>query len=300
MKRVLTIQDISCVGKCSLTAAIPVISAMGIEVCPLPTAILSNHTAFSSFSFLDLTDRIPEICEEWKKQQFHFDAIYTGYLGSIKQIDLVYKILDDFAQNDTLVVVDPCMADNGKLYAGFSKEFSGKMTELCGRADVILPNMTEACFLVNQNYDDFKHTNDSIQNLMAKLLSLGAKQVVLKGVDFSRDKIGVAYGSQKIVENDRNLNDFSNIDLEDYDDLADIADMKIYFHRRYDENFHGTGDLFASVVTGALVLKKELKEAVKTACDFVQASIECTLSNPNYNWYGVDFESALKNLSCKL
>lgn len=293
MKRVLTVQDISCVGKCSLTAAIPVISAMGIEVCPLPTAILSNHTAFSSFSFLDLTDKIPEILNEWKKQGFHFDAIYTGYLGSIKQIDLVHKILDEFAQNDTLVVIDPCMADNGKLYTGFSQDFVQQMAKLCGRANVILPNMTEACFLVNQDYDIFTHTNESITKLMEKLLSLGANHVVLKGVDFSSDKIGVAYYSQKNNNDSRNLIGKSMIENS-------IDDMKIYFHHRYDENFHGTGDLFASVVTGALVLKKELKEAVEIACDFIQESIECTLSNPNYNWYGVEFESALRNLSQKL
>lgn len=293
MKRVLTVQDISCVGKCSLTAAIPVISAMGIEVCPLPTAILSNHTAFSSFSFLDLTDKIPEILNEWKKQGFHFDAIYTGYLGSIKQIDLVHKILDEFAQNDTLVVIDPCMADNGKLYTGFSQDFVQQMAKLCGRANVILPNMTEACFLVNQDYDIFTHTNESITKLMEKLLSLGANHVVLKGVDFSSDKIGVAYYSQKNNNDNRNLIGKSIIENS-------IDDMKIYFHHRYDENFHGTGDLFASVVTGALVLKKELKEAVEIACDFIQESIECTLSNPNYNWYGVEFESALRNLSQKL
>lgn len=293
MKRVLTVQDISCVGKCSLTAAIPVISAMGIEVCPLPTAILSNHTAFSSFSFLDLTDKIPEILNEWKKQGFHFDAIYTGYLGSIKQIDLVHKILDEFAQNDTLVVIDPCMADNGKLYTGFSQDFVQQMAKLCGRANVILPNMTEACFLVNQDYDIFTHTNENITKLMEKLLSLGANHVVLKGVDFSSDKIGVAYYSQKNNNDSRNLIGKSMIENS-------IDDMKIYFHHRYDENFHGTGDLFASVVTGALVLKKELKEAVEIACDFIQESIECTLSNPNYNWYGVEFESALRNLSQKL
>lgn len=293
MKRVLTVQDISCVSKCSLTVAIPVISAMGIEVCPLPTAILSNHTAFSSFSFLDLTDKIPEILNEWKKQGFHFDAIYTGYLGSIKQIDLVHKILDEFAQNDTLVVIDPCMADNGKLYTGFSQDFVKQMAKLCGRANVILPNMTEACFLVNQDYDIFTHTNESITKLMEKLLSLGANHVVLKGVDFSSDKIGVAYYSQKNNNDSRNLIGKSIIENS-------IDDMKIYFHHRYDENFHGTGDLFASVVTGALVLKKELKEAVEIACDFIQESIERTLSNPNYNWYGVEFESALRNLSQKL
>ena len=288
MKRVLTVQDISCVGKCSLTAAIPVISAMGIEVCPLPTAILSNHTAFSSFSFLDLTDKIPEILNEWKKQGFHFDAIYTGYLGSIKQIDFVHKILDEFAQNDTLVVIDPCMADNGKLYTGFSQDFVQQMAKLCGRANVILPNMTEACFLVNQDYDIFTHTNESITKLMAKLLSLGAQPVFLKGVEFSKEKIGVAYCSQKLFNNNFSTNE------------NNMEDMNIYFHHRYDENFHGTGDVFASAVTGALVLKKDIKDAVKIACDFVQESIECTLLNPNYNWYGVDFESALRNLPQKL
>ena len=288
MKRVLTVQDISCVGKCSLTAAIPVISAMGIEVCPLPTAILSNHTAFSSFSFLDLTDKIPEIINEWKKQGFHFDAIYTGYLGSIKQIDLVHKILDEFAQNDTLVVIDPCMADNGKLYTGFSQDFVKQMAKLCGRANVILPNMTEACFLVNQDYDFLVQTNESITKVMAKLLSLGAKQVILKGVEFSKEKIGVAYCSQKLFNNNFSTNE------------NNMEDMNIYFHHRYDENFHGTGDVFASAVTGALVLKKDIKDAVKIACDFVQESIECTLLNPNYNWYGVDFESALRNLPQKL
>ena len=288
MKRVLTVQDISCVGKCSLTAAIPVISAMGIEVCPLPTAILSNHTAFSSFSFLDLTDKIPEILNEWKKQGFHFDAIYTGYLGSIKQIDLVHKILDEFAQNDTLVVIDPCMADNGKLYTGFSQDFVKQMAKLCGRANVILPNMTEACFLVNQDYDFLVQTNESITKVMAKLLSLGAKQVILKGVEFSKEKIGVAYCSQKLFDNNFSTNE------------NNMKNMNIYFHHRYDENFHGTGDVFASAVTGALVLKKDIKDAVKIACDFVQESIECTLLNPNYNWYGVDFESALRNLPQKL
>ena len=288
MKRVLTVQDISCVGKCSLTAAIPVISAMGIEVCPLPTAILSNHTAFSSFSFLDLTDKIPEILNEWKKQGFHFDAIYTGYLGSIKQIDLVHKILDEFAQNDTLVVIDPCMADNGKLYTGFSQDFVQQMAKLCGRANVILPNMTEACFLVNQDYDFLVQTNESITKVMAKLLSLGAQQVILKGVEFSKEKIGVAYCSQKLFNNNFSTNE------------NNMEDMNIYFHHRYDENFHGTGDVFASAVTGALVLKKDIKDAVKIACDFVQESIECTLLNPNYNWYGVDFESALRNLPQKL
>lgn len=271
MKRVLTVQDISCVGKCSLTVALPVISAMGVEVCPLPTAILSTHTAFSSFSFCDLTQNLKEICDEWKKQQIHFDAIYTGYLGSVEQINFVHKILDDFAENDTLVLIDPCMADNGKFYSGFNKDFSNQMAKLCSRANVILPNMTEACFLVNENFDYFQQNQnqEKIQNLTEKLLSLGAKQVILKGIDFSKEKIGIAYCD------------------------SDLQNMSFYFHKKFEQNFHGTGDIFASVVTGGFMKQLKINETVKLAADYVYESIKCTLSHADYNWYGVDFESAV-------
>lgn len=271
MKRVLTVQDISCVGKCSLTVALPVISAMGVEVCPLPTAILSTHTAFSSFSFCDLTQNLKEICDEWKKQQIHFDAIYTGYLGSVEQINFVHKILDDFAENDTLVLIDPCMADNGKFYSGFNKDFSNQMAKLCSRANVILPNMTEACFLVNENFDYFQQNQnqEKIQNLTEKLLSLGTKQVILKGIDFSKEKIGIAYCD------------------------SDLQNMSFYFHKKFEQNFHGTGDIFASVVTGGFMKQLKINETVKLAADYVYESIKCTLSHADYNWYGVDFESAV-------
>lgn len=280
MKRVLTVQDISCVGKCSLTVALPVISAMGVEVCPLPTAILSTHTAFSSFSFCDLTRNLQEICDEWKNQQIHFDAIYTGYLGSLEQINFVHKILDDFAQNDTLVFIDPCMADNGKFYSGFNKDFSDKMANLCSRANVILPNMTEACFLTNENFDDFnKNQNrEKIQKLTEKLLSLGAKQVILKGIDFSKEKIGVAF----------------------CDSDSQIREPAFYFHKKFEQNFHGTGDIFASVITGAFMRRLKIADAVKLAADYVYESIKFTLSHADYNWYGVDFESAIDFLTQNL
>ena len=284
MKRILSVQDISCIGKCSLTVALPVISAMGVECAVIPTAVLSTHTAFDGFTFRDLTSDIKPITVHWKKEGFTFDAIYTGYLGSFEQLRLVSDIIDQFPSK---VCIDPVMGDNGKLYPGFTPEFAFEMAKLCGRADVILPNMTEACLLVNQNYDFLVQTNESITKVMAKLLSLGAKQVILKGVEFSKEKIGVAYCSQKLFDNNFSTNE------------NNMEDMNIYFHHRYDENFHGTG-VFASAVTGALVLKKDIKDAVKIACDFVQESIECTLSNPNYNWYGVDFESALRNLPQKL
>ncbi len=277
MKRVLTVQDISCVGKCSLTVALPVISAMGVEVCPLPTAVLSSHTAFSSFSFCDLTENLSAICDEWKKQQIHFDAVYTGYLGSIQQIDFVNTLLDDFAQNDTLIIIDPCMGDNGRLYTGFTQDYVKKMAGLCSRANVILPNMTEACFLCGEDFQKYQENQklQMIQALMEKLFLLGPKQVVLKGVSFSEEKIGIAY----------------------CDSCSDINKMSIYFHKKIALNFHGTGDIFASVLTGAFMRDMDLKSSVKLAADFVYDSIKSTLTHPDYNWYGVDFERELHKLS---
>ena len=141
MKRIITVQDISCVGKCSLTVALPVISAMGVEACVLPTAVLSTHTAFKGFTFRDLTSDIQPICDHWKAEKIHFDAIYTGYLGSFEQLDLMHKLIADFGGADTLTIVDPCMADNGKLYTGFTQEFAFAMAKLCAKANVIVPNL---------------------------------------------------------------------------------------------------------------------------------------------------------------
>ena len=152
MKRVLSIQDISCVGKCSLTVALPIISAAGIETAILPTAVLSTHTAFKNFTFRDLTDDIQNISDTWKLENVTFDGIYTGYLGSFRQIDLVAKIFDDFNRPGMLRFVDPAMGDNGKLYPGFDEAFARKMGELCGKADIIVPNFTEAAFMLGEKY----------------------------------------------------------------------------------------------------------------------------------------------------
>ena len=148
MKCIITIQDISCVGKCSLTVALPIISAMGVEASVLPTAVLSTHTAFKGFTFRDLTSDIQPICDHWKQEKIHFDAIYTGYLGSFEQLDLMHKLIADFGGGDTLTIVDPCMADNGKLYTGFDEDFPQEMKKLINGADVIMPNLTEAAFLL--------------------------------------------------------------------------------------------------------------------------------------------------------
>ncbi|MCR4631115.1 MAG: pyridoxamine kinase [Treponema sp.] len=269
MKRIITVQDISCLGKCSLTVALPVISAMGVETCVIPTAVLSTHTAFKGFTFRDLTSDIIPISEHWKKEAFHFDAIYTGYLGSFEQLELMKKLFNDFATNDTRIIVDPCMADNGKLYTGFTQDYAFAMAELCSKADVIVPNMTEACCMLGIEYKSSDYNQEYVEDILRRLASLGSKKVVLKGVQFDEKKIGIAM----------------------YDSLSEKTEW--YFHKRMSQNFHGTGDIFASVLTGALVKGFELKEACRLAADFVVESISKTLEHGDYNWYGVDFESAI-------
>ena len=276
MKRILTIQDISCVGKCSLTVALPIISAMGVECCVIPTAVLSNHTAFNGFTFRDLTQDIEPICQQWKKEKISFDAIYTGYLGSFEQIELMFKLIEDFGGKDTITIVDPCMADNGKLYSGFTPDFAKKMAQLCGKAHVIVPNFTEASFLLGLPYKDSGYDKDYVENILKALAETGAKKVVLKGVDFNNGKLGIATYDSK------------------------TQDISWYFHEKMPERFHGTGDIFASVLTGALMRDFPLDKACRLSADFVVQSIKKTLEHGDYNWYGVDFESALPGLIWEL
>lgn len=281
MKRIVTIQDISCVGKCSLTVALPIMSAMGIETAIIPTAVLSTHTMFKGFTFRDLTDDIMPIVEHWQKEKFTFDGIYTGYLGSIRQIDLMKELINRLKGGNTLVVVDPCMADGGRLYPGFDKNFASSMAGLCSYADIILPNLSEASFLLNEEYLEKDYTEDDIKALLKRLASLGSRKVVLKGIVFEsdqptlkgvKDKIGIAY----------------------YD--AEKGTYSWYFHKRISQSFHGTGDIFASVFTGALLNGMTEEESSKLAGDFVRKSIEETLSHPGYNTYGVDFETMMPYL----
>ena len=272
MKRVITVQDISCVGKCSLTVALPVISAMGVEACVLPTAVLSTHTAFKGFTFRDLTADISAITSHWKQEKIGFDAIYTGYLGSFEQIELMHSLIADFGGGSTRVIVDPCMGDNGALYSGFTPDFAKAMAVLCSKADVIVPNLTEASFMLGIPYVASGYTKEYIEDLVLKLAGLGSRRVVLKGVSFDDKKIGiVSYDSQN-------------------------QKISWYFHERMPQSFHGTGDIFASVLTGALVRGFELQDACRLAADFVVEAIRATLSHKDYNWYGVDFESAIPYL----
>lgn len=275
MKKILTIQDISCVGQCSLTVALPIISSMGIECAILPSAVLSTHTGgFSGYTFRDLTEDLPLISNHWQKEKISFDGIYTGYIGSTKQIEYIKNIIDAFKTDNQLVVVDPAMADHGKLYYGFDEAFVDEMKTLCAKADYIVPNITEACFLTGTPYFE-KYTKADIESLLIKLSNLGPKYVVLTGISFEEGLLGAAM----------------------YDSIS--GEFKYYFNKRIPLMFHGTGDIFASSFFGAVINGLNMYEAAKVAVDFTLLAIENTVSDAKEHWYGVHFEKALYYLTNK-
>lgn len=268
-KKILTIQDISCVGQCSLTVALPILSACGMETCILPSAILSTHTAgFKDFTFRDLTDDMPNIQKHWQKENIKFSAIYTGYLGSTEQIVYVKDILSTMGTSDCVRVVDPAMADNGKLYPAFDSEYVEAMKELCGSADILLPNITEACFLADMEYREV-YDETYIKVLLEKLSLLGAKTIVLTGVGYAPQKTGVV-----VYEN---------------------GEMHYYEHDKISKGCHGTGDIYASAFTGALMNDKSMFEAAKIAADYTVKCIINTQGDADH-WYGAKFETALRDL----
>ena len=192
-KRVLAIHDISCIGKCSLTVALPIISASGAECSILPTSVLSTHTGgFENYTFHDLTDEVEPIVNHWKSLNLQVDAIYTGYLGSFRQIELMKMIFDEFRTKNSLICVDPVMGDAGKLYALFDEDFAKGMATLCGKADLIMPNITEASYMTGLPYKESGYDEDYILSMLEALHGLGAEKVVLTGVSFEKDKLGAA------------------------------------------------------------------------------------------------------------
>ncbi len=275
MKRILTVQDISCVGKCSLTVALPILSSMGLETAVLPTAVLSTHTAFKNFTFRDLTGDMLPIARHWRDEGIEFSSVYTGYLGSEEQLGVTETIFDMFKKPGVIIFIDPVMADNGKLYKGFTKEFAGKMAKLCRKADVIVPNLSEAAFMLGEDYTE-SYDRAYIKEKLKKLCGLGAGSAVLTGVSFEDGRLGaVSYSSDGGVYHE-------------------------YFRERLPVNFHGTGDIFASVMLGGLERGLCLGDSLETAVDFCVESIKKTMENPNHNWYGVDFESVIPLLLKKL
>ena len=278
MKRTVSIQDISCFGRCSLTVALPTTSAMGIETAIMPTAILSTHTAgFKNFTFCDLTDEMDKIAKHWEAEGITFDSISTGYLGSDEQINTVLHFFETFGK-DALIFVDPVMADHGKLYPAFGPDFPAKMARLCEKADVIVPNLTEAAFLLGEEFVGEAYDEAYIHALLRRLTArFGCKTAIVTGVIYSSDKQGaVAY-------------------------VADEDKFYEYFGENLPVRFHGTGDVFSSSLCGALTLGMDLTTAIKTAVDFTIGSIRATMGVEDYYWYGVNFEAALPALAeaCK-
>lgn len=273
MKRIVTVQDISCLGKCSLTVALPVISAMGVETAVIPTAVLSTHTMFQGFTFRDLTEDIPAILDHWEKECLQFDAIYTGYLGSLRQLAIVEDLFSRFGSG-CVKIVDPVMADHGKLYAGFTPEFVKAMAKLCGKADLILPNMTEACFMLDLPYTE-TYDRAFVEDVLKKLTGLGAKRAVLTGVSFRAEEVG-----------------FLGYDRE-------TGEYFEYYNQKVPAAYHGTGDIFASVVTGGLARGMNLQNALELAADFTAQCIRVTLDDPKGKAYGVNFEAVLPELMTK-
>ena len=267
--KILTIQDISCVGQCSLTVALPILSACGLEACVLPSAVLSTHTAgFSGFTFRDLTDDMPAIQNHWIKEGIRFQAIYTGYLGSTKQIDYVADIFRTTAADGCLTIVDPAMADNGNLYPAFDMEYVQAMKGLCGEADFVVPNITEACFLTGIEYRT-EYDRAYIDSLLSGLTALGSKNVVLTGVSYAPGKTGVV-----VLEN---------------------GVYAYYEHEKLPNSCHGTGDIYASAFVGALMRGKSAYDAAAIAANYTMACIRCTAKLDNH-WYGAAFEPVLGEL----
>jgi pyridoxine kinase len=262
--RVLAINDVSCVGKCSLTVALPIISACGIECSVLPTAFLSTHTGgFTGYTFRDLTDDIPDILNHWEKLGLKFDYICSGYLGSIQQIDLVSEIKERFLADGGKFIVDPVMGDSGKLYAGFTPDYVEKMRGLCRKADYILPNVTEACYLADMPYP---LSQKNAVEALEKLQKLCKKPIVTG-----------------ILE-DKNI--FVNY-------IDENGKACAYQHENVEGFFHGAGDVFAAAFIGCLSRGKTEKQAIQLSSNFVTASIRRTAKEVEDRRYGLNFEAEI-------
>ncbi len=271
--RILTIQDVSCVGQCSLTVALPIISACGIETCILPSAVLSTHTAgFSGYTFRDLTEDMPAIKAHWEKENIAFDAIYTGYLGSAQQIDYVLDIAASCSREGAKLIVDPAMADNGKLYPGFDAAFVEAMKKLCAKADCLLPNITEACFLTGMEYKT-EYDRAYIDEIIEKLTALGCGNIVLTGISYAPGRTGSV--------------------------VVEKGEYSYYEHELLPNSCHGTGDIYASAFVGALVRGKTTYDAAKIASDYTVECIKATAGEENH-WYGAKFEPVLGKLIAML
>ena len=272
-KRIAAIHDISCFGRCSLTVALPIISSAGIECSVIPTAVLSTHTGgFDAYTYRDLTEDISPVSNHWHRLGLGFDAIYTGFLGSFEQLGLISDFIERFSKKGCITLVDPVMADNGQLYKIFSSDFPKGMQKLCEKADIIVPNITEAVFLLSEAYKEGPYTEEYIKGLLKKLSVFGCKKIVLTGISFDDAQLGAAA----------------------YDcitgDLAFIMETKI------EGFYHGTGDVFGSTLISALTMGCSLNRASEIAVGFTVSAIKRTKEAGTDVRYGVNFEEGLHKL----
>ena len=276
-KRVVSMQDISCFGKCSQTVSLPILSAAGMETVILPTALLSTHTGgLDGYTFLDLKDQLLPIANHWKSLGIEFDAMITGYVGSSEMIGILSDIEELLRNKDTLILSDPAMADNGKLYKGFDEKYAEEMRDFCAKADIVLPNITEACMMTGTEYREGPYTKEFIEGLLKKLAGPHQKLTVLTGVYFNPEELGAA--------------------------LYDVKrDLVIYaFNKRIEGYYHGTGDIFANAFFGAYLALNDPKTALQTAVDFTYEAIRRTYDAKTDIRFGVNFEEGLYGYSRKL
>lgn len=268
-KRILTMQDISCVGQCSMTVALPVLSACGHETCVLPTALLSTHTGgFGTPEIVNFSDSLEKIAAHWQKNGITFDAVLVGYLGSTSAVQTAAQILDTLLSPGGMAIVDPAMGDHGRLYAGFDDAYVREMRGLCQKADVILPNLTEAAILTGQPWEDRMD-----MSYAGKLLDgLSAPRVLLTGVGNERESGFL---------------------------LREAGGCRRYAHGKIPGSFSGTGDLFAAAFTGAWVSGKPLYDSAVIAADFTYGCIARTAAEPAH-WYGIQFEPGLPELAKRI
>ncbi|MDO4563506.1 MAG: pyridoxamine kinase [Clostridia bacterium] len=272
-KRVAAIHDISCFGKCSLTVALPIISAAGVEVSAIPTAVLSTHTGgFTGYTYRDLTSDIMPIAKHWKSLDLEFDALYSGFLGSFEQIDIMRGVFSNFKGESTSVIVDPVMADNGSLYTIFPKNFPEGMRTLCAMADIITPNITEAVMMLGEEYREPPYTREYIDALLHRLADIGAPKIVLTGVCFNEDTLGSAT----------------------YD--AESGSVSYAFNNKIDGYYHGTGDVYTSALVAAYLCGRTLEDSARIAVDFTVGSIMRTKNAGTDIRFGVNFEAGLVDM----
>ncbi len=268
-KRVVVINDLSGLGKCSLTVSISILSALNIQPCPIPTAILSNQTQFNEYSFYDFTNNMKDYINIWEKQKEKFDAIYTGFLGSYTQIDIILEFIKK--QKDTLIIVDPVMGDNGEIYETYNKDMCNKMKELVSLSYIVTPNITEACILAGEKLDIENLTNDDLKRLGKKIANFGPKYVIITGI-INKNKINnVLYNKEK-NEIYRVTTKFNNI------------------------SYSGTGDIFTSMLTALILNGNSVYKSMEITTDFISKAIQYTNKfniNPNY---GICYEKFLREV----